>query len=95
MLVSGPTGTSQMPSVWRQVSTMNPTASALVGCTGRLGEVGAVEPALAVDVVGVAGSAHERPLGAGVHRHVDAEQVEHDRARCGSSARAVRCRRPS
>ena len=50
---------------------MKPTASVLVGVAGRLGEVGTVEAALAVDVVGVAGGGDERSFGTGVHRHVD------------------------
>ena len=78
MLVSGPVGTSHTPSLLRTVSMMNPTASRLAGGPDGGGRSRAVEPALAVDVSGVTRWGDQWPVGAGVHRHVDAEQIADD-----------------
>ena len=77
MLVSGPTGTSQIPSVSAAGVDDEPDGVGAVERRRRRRKVGAVEPALAVDERGELRLGDERPLAARVHRHVDAEQVAH------------------
>ena len=88
--------TSHVPSVRPAGVDDEPDGVGAVERAGRRRQVGAVEAARAVhaSAAGCCGSSSGRSAPR-VHRHVDAEQVAHDAARCGWCARAGRCRRPS
>ena len=77
-LVSGPTPTSHTPSVRAAGVDDEPDGVGAVERAGRCRQVGAVEAAGAVHHRRRVRRLEQRPRGAGVHRHVDAEQVAHD-----------------